>query len=91
MTENYKHLVDKLDFYIKKHNFYQLLKGLIFCIILLISYFIFISVIEYFTYLSSSIRTFLFYFSLLLFAGIVFFYFFIPFFKADWVTEGHEL
>ena len=81
MTESYKHLVDKLSSYIKKYNFYQLVKGLIYCIILLVSYLCIIFLLEYFTYLSSSVRTFLFFFSFFFLAVIFINYFLRPLFK----------
>ena len=81
MTESYKQLVDKLNSYIRKYNFYLLIKGLIFFIFLSISYLTIISVVEYFSYLSSSVRTFLFYFSFLILIGVAFFYLVIPFLR----------
>ncbi len=81
MTKSYKHLVDKLNSYIIKYNFYQFIKGFIFFSILIISYITMLSLIEYFSYLSSGVRRFLFYFSVLVFATIGVFYFIIPLFR----------
>ena len=78
MTESYKHLVDKLNSYIRKYSFYQFIKGFILFIMLVISYIIVFSLIEYFSYLSSAVRSFLFYFSGLSFLAVGVFYFFIP-------------
>lgn len=92
MTESYKHLVDKLNLYIKKYNLYQLIKGTIYCIILFTSYFTLISVIEYFAFLPSFARTFIFYFSFFLFSGISIFYFIVPLLRLAGLlkTMGYE-
>lgn len=81
MTKSYKHLVEKLNLYIKKYNLFQLFKGLIYFILLIISYFTIISVIEYFVYLSTSYRTFIFFFSIVFFLFIAVFYFILPLLK----------
>ncbi|KOH43064.1 DUF4175 family protein [Sunxiuqinia dokdonensis] len=81
MTESYKHLVDKLNAYIRKYNFYQFMKGIILFITLIISYVIVVSTIEYFSFLSSTVRQFLFFSSALSFAAVSVFYFFIPLFR----------
>lgn len=81
MTESYKQLVDKLNSYIRKYNFYQVIRGFILYIILVISYITLLFLIEYFSYMSSSVRSFLFYFSVLLFVAIGLFYFIIPLFR----------
>ena len=78
MTESYKHLVDKLDAYVRKHSLYQLIKGFIYGMILLVSYLVVVSVVEYFIYLPVSVRTFIFYFSVCIFSGIVIFYLLVP-------------
>lgn len=81
MTKSYKHLVDKLNSYIRKYNFYQMIKGLILFIVLVISYIFLISLIEYFSYMSSAVRSVLFYFTIFLFTVIGVFYFVIPLFR----------
>ena len=90
MTESYKHLVDKLNAYIGKYYFYQLLKGIIYFIILLISYFTVLSVTEYYLFLSVPVRTILFFTSLVLFLIIGLFYFILPFLKLLGLSKRME-
>jgi len=88
MTESYKHLVEKLNLYIQKYYSHQIIRGFIYFILLIISYFTLISVVEYFAYLSTTIRTMLFFFSLLLFMGVGVFYILIPVFKLIGLIKG---
>lgn len=81
MTESYKQLVSKLNLYIKKYNLFQMLKGFIFFIVLIVSYFTVVSMVEYSLYLPVGIRTFLFYFSLALFLLVGVYYFLVPLFR----------
>lgn len=88
MTESYKHLVEKLNAYIRRYYQYQILRGLIYFILLVISYFTLISIVEYFAYLSTTVRTILFFFSLLMVLGIGVFYVFTPFLKLVGLLKG---
>ncbi|WP_159521233.1 DUF4175 family protein [Sunxiuqinia indica] len=88
MAESYKQLVDKLNSYIRKYNFYQFLKGFIYFIVLIISYYTVISLLEYFSYLSSSVRTFIFFFTCLLVVGIAVSFFIIPLFRLIGLLKG---
>ncbi len=56
MDKNYKQFVDKLNSYIRKFYFYQLIRGLFLFIILLVVYFSFISILEYFNYFDPVIK-----------------------------------
>ncbi len=88
MTEGYKHLVDKLELYIRKHSFYAFLRGIIVSTLLLLSYLVIVLLIEHFSYLGSFYRSLLFYFSVLFFAGVVIFYFVRPFFNLLGLTKS---
>lgn len=92
MTEGYKHLVDKLELYIKKHSFYAFLRGIIVSTLLLLSYLVTVLLIEHFSYLGTFYRSLLFYFSVLLFAGVVIFYGVRPFLDLLGLTKSmsHE-
>jgi len=61
MTESYSQLIAKLDLFIRKYYKNQLLKGLILCLTFLIAFFLVLSILEYFAYFNSNVRTVLFY------------------------------
>ncbi len=56
MDKNYKQFVDKLNLYIRKFYFYQLIRGLILFVLLIIVYFSLISTLEYFNYFDPKIK-----------------------------------
>jgi hypothetical protein len=56
MDKNYKQFVDKLNSYIRKFYFYQLIRGLILFVLLIIVYFSLISTLEYFNYFDPKIK-----------------------------------
>ena len=56
MDKNYKQFVDKLNSYIRKFYFYQLMRGIILFIILLIAYWGSIAILEYFSYFEPRIE-----------------------------------
>ncbi len=56
MNENYKQFVDKINTYIKKFYFYQLLRGLILFILLLVFYFSSVTGLEYLNYFNPNIK-----------------------------------
>lgn len=81
MTNQYKQLVDKLVIFKKKFYLFQLLRGLLFFLFLFVFYFSIISLFEYFNYSSVFVRTFLFFFSLVLFVATAVWLLVIPLFK----------
>ncbi|MGQ7870219.1 DUF4175 family protein [Sunxiuqinia sp. sy24] len=87
MTDRYKQLVDNLDLYTRKRNIFELIRGFILSTLLLLSYLVAVLLIEHYSYLTSFARTLLFYFSALLFAGIVIFYFVTPLLKLIGVIK----
>ena len=56
MDKNYKQFVDKLNSYIRKFYLYQLMRGLILFVLLIIVYFSLISTLEYFNYFDPKIK-----------------------------------
>lgn len=56
MDNNYKQFVDKLNSYIRKFYFYQLIRGLILFVLLVIVYFSLIAALEYFNYFDPKIK-----------------------------------
>ena len=56
MDKNYKQFVDKLNSYISKFYFYQLIRGLFLFILLFIVYYSFISTLEYFNFFNPSVK-----------------------------------
>lgn len=56
MDKNYKQFVDKLNSYIRKFYLYQLIRGLILFILLIIVYYSLVSTLEYFNYFNPNIK-----------------------------------
>jgi len=56
MDKNYKQFVDKLNSYIRKFYLYQLIRGLILFILLIIAYYSLVSTLEYFNYFNPNIK-----------------------------------
>lgn len=56
MEKNYKQFVDKLNAYIQKFYFYQLIRGVILFFLLLLLYYSFIALLEYLNYLDPRIK-----------------------------------
>ncbi len=81
MTNQYKQLVDKLVFFRRKFYLYQLYKGIVFSIVLLIFYYSAVSAYEYFNYSSVFFRTSLFIFTLLFILVLSIWFVFIPVLK----------
>ncbi|MFW5851513.1 MAG: hypothetical protein ACOCWB_04760, partial [Bacteroidota bacterium] len=73
-------LLQKLDDFIKRYYINEFLKGLILFLIISIFYFSSIFLIEFIAYLPSSIRTVIFYFSILLSVFTAIYYIIIPLF-----------
>ena len=70
-SENYELLIGKIDTFIRKYYFNNLLRGLIFLGAGLFSAYVIITVSEYYGNFSSALRTFLFYFFILLNIGLI--------------------
>src|ERR1035437_4562043 len=71
-------LFSKLDEFIGKYYKNQIIKGIIISILILLLYFVSLSVLEYFSYFSIPIRRFLFYFSIVLIISTISFYIIYP-------------
>jgi len=56
MDKNYKQFVDKLNSYIRKFYLYQLIRGIILFILLMVVYYSFISALEFFNYFNPNIK-----------------------------------
>lgn len=74
MDKNYKQFVDKLNLYIRKFYYYQLVRGLMLFLLLFVVYYIFISALEYFNYFDPYVK-FLIAVVTLLFTLFIFVYF----------------
>src|SRR4030095_8814505 len=61
MTDNYRLLLGKLDEFTRKFYVNQLIRGVIYASALLLAAFLVITVLEYFSYFSSLVRTLLFF------------------------------
>jgi len=70
-SENYELLIRKIDTFIRKYYFNNLLRGLIFLGAGIFSAYIIITVSEYYGNFNSGFRTFLFYFFILLNLGLI--------------------
>ncbi|MBS1526891.1 MAG: hypothetical protein JST19_14650, partial [Bacteroidetes bacterium] len=70
VSENYELLISKIDSFIRKYYFNNLLRGLIFFGAGLFSAYIIVTISEYFWQFDTSFRTFLFYFFILLNLGL---------------------
>lgn len=71
MGSNYELVIRKIDEFIRKFYKNQLIKGLLYSIAMLASYYIAIIVLEYFSWFDTSIRSILFYTFLLVSAAIL--------------------
>ena len=56
MNKNYKQFVDKLNSYIRKFYLYQLIRGIILFILLIIAYYSLVSTLEYINYFNPNIK-----------------------------------
>lgn len=78
MGSNYDLLIRKIDEFIRKFYKNQLIKGLLYSMAVLATYFIVIIVLEYFSWFGTSVRVFLFYTYLLISSGIITYFVFLP-------------
>ncbi|MDP2337749.1 MAG: hypothetical protein Q8N05_15150 [Bacteroidota bacterium] len=81
MDKNYKQFIDKLNAYIRKFYLYQLVRGLILFVLLLIVYFSLIAGLEYFNYFDPKIKLVLVISTLLLILFIFVYFLIIPVIK----------
>jgi len=87
MNDNFKILTKKLDAFIRRYYVNRLLKGLILSILFLSVYFLTIFTLEYFSYYSTSVRTFLFILSICFISSILLYFIVIPFIKIYGITK----
>ncbi|MDD4545034.1 MAG: hypothetical protein PHP27_04285 [Bacteroidales bacterium] len=76
-------IIGKLDVFIKKYYKNQIIRGSLYSLILLLSFFIFLSVIEYYGYFPKLIRTIIFYGFILLSILQIYFKILIPLLKYN--------
>ncbi len=81
MDNNYKQFVDKLNSYIRKFYFFQLIRGFIFFIFLIVLYFSSIVILEFFNYFDPKIKLFILLFTILITIFIFIYFLLIPLIK----------
>jgi len=81
MKNSYEQFVDKLNLYIRKFYFYQLIRGLILCLLIVLVYFSFISILEYFSFFEPGIKLSILVFTIILVFIIIVYFILIPFVK----------
>lgn len=82
MTSAYDTLIAKIDGFIRKYNKNQMLRGSIYSVALLISFYLLVALLEYFGNFNTGMRTFFFYFYFVSAAFILIKYIFIPLAKT---------
>ena len=87
MTNEYKILIERLDFFIKKYYRNQLLRGIIFSSILFLFLYFFVSFTEYFGHFSSAVRATMFYSAIALLVVIFAKYILSPILKLNKIGE----
>ena len=83
MDKNFKQFVDKLNSYIRKFYLYQLVRGIILFALLIIVYYSFLFVLEYFNYFDPKIKFSIVLISLLLTIFIFIYFLIIPVIKLS--------
>jgi len=78
MEKSYKQFVDKLNSYIRKFYLYQLVRGIILFIMLLLVYYSCISGLEYFSYFDPKIKSGILFITILLTLFIFFYFLILP-------------
>ena len=81
MDNNYKQFVDKLNRYIQKFYLYQLIRGLMLFVLLLVIYFSCIALLEYFNYFNPKVKISIAVTSILLTLGIGILFIILPLIK----------
>ena len=77
-NDNYHIIIEKLDVFIRKYYKNLLIKGFLISFAFLLTYFLIIGILEYYSYFNTYLRTFLFYSYLLFTALTLFYYIVIP-------------
>ncbi|MEI8112140.1 MAG: hypothetical protein WCI54_00840 [Bacteroidia bacterium] len=81
MDNNYKQFVDKLNSYVRKFYFFQLIRGFIFFIVLILLYISSIVLLEYFNYFDPKIKLFILLLTILITIFIFIYFLLIPLIK----------
>ena len=81
MNDSYNLLIEKLDSFIRKYYKNLIIKGLIYSIATLLIFYLAITLLEYFAWTNTRIRTFLFYSYLIISIFILIKLIFLPLFK----------
>lgn len=92
MDNQYRQLLNKLDQFIRKYYKNRLIRGGIYCLSVLIAFFLLFTILEHFGHFNSTVRLIFFYAYLLINTGIVIRYLFIPLLKLFRLgkTLSHE-
>ncbi len=80
-------IISKLDRFIRKYYKNKLIKGILYCVFLLLSFFLILNTLEYFGYYSTLTRSILFYAFLLTAILIIYFFIIVPVFKIFRLTK----
>lgn len=78
MDKKYEQFVYKLNSYIRKFYFYQLIRGLILFILLIVSYFAFVFLLEYFSFFNPDIKLVIFLLSIFLIFVVLLYFVILP-------------
>ena len=78
MSSNYDILIKKLDFFIRKYYKNQLIKGIIYCIAILLIFYLLVNLLEYLGRFGSIIRTVIFYSYIVLNLSVIIKYIVVP-------------
>lgn len=81
MDQNYEQFVDKLNSYIRKFYFYQLIRGIILFLLTVVVYFSFITSLEYFSFFDPDIKLVILLISIVLTVLILFYFLIRPLVK----------
>ena len=81
MDTSYKQFVNKLDSYIRKFYFYQLIRGFILFVLVLISYLSCVSTLEYFNYFDPKVKLIIVLTTILIVLSIAVYFILIPLIK----------
>lgn len=80
-------IISKLDKFIRKYYKNKLIKGILYCVFLLLSFFLILNTLEYFGYYSTLTRSILLYSFLTIALLILYFFILVPFFKIFRLTK----
>ncbi|MDD2530572.1 MAG: DUF4175 family protein [Bacteroidales bacterium] len=80
-------IISKLDKFIRKYYKNKLIKGILYCVFLLLSFFLILNTLEYFGYYSTLTRSILYYYFLAVSLLIIYFFIIVPLFKLFRLTK----